>query len=63
VPGPHVAAVLDAFARRDVAAADIGAVTADRVVRITDQIETETIWDFSSRGLIGCGPSTTTPSE
>jgi AIR synthase-related protein len=52
----NVAAVLDAFARRDIAAADIGAITAGNRVMVTDGVAMETIWDFSEQPLIGCNP-------
>lgn len=49
---PHV---LNAFQRRGIAAADIGAVTDDGRVTITDQSHSELIHDFSRDSLIGCG--------
>jgi AIR synthase-related protein len=52
----NVAAVLDAFAQRDIAAADIGAITAGNRVMVTDGVTTETIWNFAEQPLIGCSP-------
>lgn len=54
-PG-DVPAVLALFHERGIAAADIGAVTADRRVTVTDGVATETIWDFARTPLLGCGP-------
>jgi AIR synthase-related protein len=54
VPRANVADVINRFAARDIAAADIGAVTADRVVRITLGEDSETIWDFTRQTLLGC---------
>ncbi len=51
-----VAAVLALFAGRGIAAADIGAVTAARVVTVSDGAAAETIWDFERQVLLGCGP-------
>jgi len=47
-------AVIEQFARRDIAAACIGSVTPKRSLEIHDDRGTETIWDFASRPLIGC---------
>jgi AIR synthase-related protein len=51
-----VTAVVARFAARGIAAADMGVATADRRVAIRDGGARETIWDFSERALIGCGP-------
>jgi len=51
----NVPAVLSAFARRDIAAADIGAVTAGSRVMLSDGGARETIWDFSRQKLILVG--------
>jgi AIR synthase-related protein len=51
-----VPAVTALFHARGIAAADIGAVVADRVT-ITDGSATETIWDFTRQPLLGCGPA------
>lgn len=51
-----VPAVTALFAARGIASADIGAITADRRVTITDGAASETIWDFSRQALLGCGP-------
>jgi AIR synthase-related protein len=50
-----VDAILTRFAGRGIAAADIGAITADRRVTIEDRGASETIWDFSQKPLLGCG--------
>lgn len=52
-----VPAVTELFAARGIAAADIGAVTADRRVTVTDGVATETILDFTRQSLLGCGPA------
>lgn len=52
----HVAGVTSRFAARSIAAADIGAVTRGPLVEIVGDTARETIWDFSKKALIGCGP-------
>jgi uncharacterized protein len=54
VPPVNVPDVLARFAARGIAAADIGQVTPDRRVLLSDGIATETIWDFTREPLIGC---------
>jgi AIR synthase-related protein len=49
-------AVIKAFANSGIAAARIGQVTPTRRLEIHDGHATETIWDFASRPLMGCGP-------
>jgi uncharacterized protein len=56
----NVAAVLARFAARGIAAAEIGAFTADHRVAISDGRRAETIWDFTREPLIGCAG---TPAE
>ena len=51
----NVPAVLQLFAGRDIAAADIGTIAAGSTVAITDGRSVETIWDFSQRPLLACG--------
>jgi AIR synthase-related protein len=51
----NVAAVIGRFARRGIAATEIGSIAAGRRVAITDGHTTETVWDFASEPLIGCG--------
>ncbi|WP_429647152.1 sll0787 family AIR synthase-like protein [Skermanella aerolata] len=55
----HVPEVLARFHRRDIATADIGTVTADGIVSITDGSSSETIWDFGDSPLMAFagGPS------
>jgi uncharacterized protein len=48
------AAVIACFAERGIAAADIGLVTSERIVRISLDDASETIWDFSRQSLLGC---------
>lgn len=55
VPPANVAAVLAQFVARGIAAADTGAITADRRVCITDGRMSATIWDFAHAPLTGCG--------
>ncbi|WP_341987996.1 sll0787 family AIR synthase-like protein [Azorhizobium sp. AG788] len=52
-----VPALVARFAARGIAAADIGAVTADRRVTLSDGSGSETIWDFTQRPLLGCAPT------
>jgi len=52
-----VAAVTALFEARGIACADIGAVTSDRRVTVTDGRTAETIWDFAESPLLACGPS------
>jgi AIR synthase-related protein len=51
----NFAAVVGRFAARDIAAARVGTVTAERTVRVSLGPDTETLWDFSAAPLIGCG--------
>jgi AIR synthase-related protein len=50
----NLSAVLARFGERGIAAADIGKITADRRVVITDGHASETIWDFAQEPLMGC---------
>jgi AIR synthase-related protein len=50
-------AVLARFEERGIAAAEIGAITADRRVLLRDGAAAETIWDFAREPLIGCTPA------
>lgn len=50
----NVAAVLSRFQERDIAASDVGEVTADRRALLIDGPAAETIWDFVREPLIGC---------
>jgi uncharacterized protein len=56
-----VDAVIAQFEGRGIAAADIGAFTADRRVVIGDCRSTETIWDLTVEPLMGCAPSEALP--
>ncbi|MFC3692926.1 sll0787 family AIR synthase-like protein [Chenggangzhangella methanolivorans] len=49
-----VGAVTARFARRGIAAADIGAIEAGSLVSVRSGASRETIWDFAARPLIGC---------
>jgi AIR synthase-related protein len=46
--------VLARFGGRGIAAADIGAITADHRVLIRDGGDAQTIWDFARASLMGC---------
>lgn len=50
----NAAAVLARFRDRGIAAAHIGAFTADQRVTIVDGAAAETIWDFAREPLLGC---------
>lgn len=52
----NVDLVLRMFRERGIAAADIGTVTADHRVTISDGSSTETVWDLATQPLLGCGP-------
>ncbi len=52
----NVADVTRHFQQRGIAASDIGAVTADHRVTITDGTKSEIICDLSAVSLLGCGP-------
>jgi AIR synthase-related protein len=54
VEAANVSAVLERFEARGIAAADIGAFSANQQVTIGDGRHTETIWDFARVPLIGC---------
>ncbi|ACK50937.1 AIR synthase related protein [Methylocella silvestris BL2] len=49
-------AIIARFSARGIAAAEIGEVAAGGRVAITDGVSCETIFDHSSRPLLGCGP-------
>jgi AIR synthase-related protein len=51
----QVESVRERFAARDIAAAEIGDITAGGRVTIIDGHASETVWDFTQRPLIGCG--------
>jgi uncharacterized protein len=53
VPSRHVEAVLARFGGRDIAASDIGQISAGDTISLTDGNQTEIIWDFATRPLIG----------
>ena len=56
-------AVLARFGERGIAAAEIGAITADHRVLIRDGAAAETIWDFAREPLIGCTPAQVLPER
>ncbi len=58
-PAPSVAPILERFAARDIAAAEIGTVTAHRALVLTQGDQRELIWDIASDPLIGCAPGQT----
>jgi selenophosphate synthetase-related protein len=49
----NVAAVIGCFAGRGIHAADIGAIDPGSVIKVTQDGDTETIWDFSRQTLMG----------
>ena len=51
----NVGAILSLFSSRDIAAADIGAVTAGAAVSVISGGRSETIIDFAEHTLMGCG--------
>jgi AIR synthase-related protein len=52
----HVAATLAGFARRGIAAAVAGEVTAERELRLTLDGEEALFWNLAETPLTGCGP-------
>ncbi len=52
----NVPDVMERFRRRDISANDVGVITAERRVVITDGSLSETICDLSVVPLLGCGP-------
>jgi uncharacterized protein len=54
VQQPNIPGVLARFRERGIAAADIGELTADHRVVVTDGHDAQTIWDFSHEPLMGC---------
>jgi AIR synthase-related protein len=52
----HLAAVLQRFQRRGIAAADIGAISQGSRVSIRRGAASQTVWDFADRPLIGFAP-------
>ncbi len=52
----NVPDVMERFRRRDISANDVGVITAERRVVITDGSSSETICDLSVVPLLGCGP-------
>jgi uncharacterized protein len=55
-PG-NVATIIDLFAARDIAAADVGSVTAGHSVLIADGISTAVVRDLAETPLLGLGPA------
>jgi AIR synthase-related protein len=51
----HVGAVLSRFAARGIAASEVGSITPDGRVAVTDGCFTEVVWDLAREPLIGCG--------
>jgi selenophosphate synthetase-related protein len=55
-PSENVATIVELFHARDIAAAEIGAVTAGRTVSITDGVSTVAVRDLGETPLLGLGP-------
>jgi uncharacterized protein len=55
-PPENVAIIIDLFRTRDIAAADIGAVTAGRTISVTDGVSTVAVRDLAETPLLGLGP-------
>jgi uncharacterized protein len=56
-PSENVATIIDLFRARDIAAADVGAVTAGCTVSITDGVSTVAVRDLRETPLLGLGPA------
>jgi hypothetical protein len=54
VAAANLAEVLARFSKRGIAAADIGAITGDRRVVLSDGTSSITVWDFARQPLMGC---------
>jgi AIR synthase-related protein len=59
----QVEAVCERFVARNIAAVQIGDITADGRVTITDGQSNETVWDFAREPLIGCGAAHSQKTE
>lgn len=57
VPPKHVAEVIARFESHSLSAAMIGICDDTRCLRLRAGSETESVWDFSTAPMIGCGPS------
>ncbi len=55
-PSENIATIIDLFRTRDIAAADVGAVTTGRTVSITDGVSTVAVRDLANTPLLGLGP-------
>jgi AIR synthase-related protein len=58
-PSENVATIVELFHGHDIAAADIGAVTAGHAVSITDGVATAVVRDLGAAPLLGLGPAET----
>jgi len=56
-PPENVATIVELFRARDIAAADIGAVTAGHSVSVTDGVSAAMVRDLSAAPLLGLGPA------
>jgi uncharacterized protein len=56
-PPENVATIIELFSARDIAAADIGAVTAGHSVSVTDGVAAAVVRDLSAAPLLGLGPA------
>lgn len=56
-PPENVRTILDLFRHREIAAADVGAVTAGHTLSITDGSSTVVVRDLAQTPLLGLGPS------
>ena len=60
VPDEHCQTVIALFIERTIAAADIGVVTQQPVVRICNSTQSDIIYDFSKQSLMGFGKAAET---
>jgi AIR synthase-related protein len=56
-PPGNVATIVELFRARDIAAADIGAVTAGHSVSVTDGVSAAVVRDLTAAPLLGLGPA------
>ncbi len=62
IPAGHTANVIDHFARRDIACADLGEFDRSGVVRIAQAGAEAVVWDLGAHALTGCQPLTVASS-
>jgi AIR synthase-related protein len=62
VADENLAHVQALFMARDIPCASIGRIDSSRVVKLARGNQSETLWDFNSEALTGCGPAKSAPA-